>query len=100
MVNSGPDWAGATARLGGIVLFLPSDPDIGKRMDVEDPEYGEEPQNYGHDDDAIENGLNARLHGDEAVHQPEQESYDHERNDDVDQHTKFSLRGARIDRDR
>jgi len=38
--------------------------------DVEEPEYD------GDDDDGVQDGLNAARHGDEAIHQPQEDAHD------------------------
>jgi hypothetical protein len=44
--------------------------DPGQR--VKQPENIQQPQNHGDDDDAVQNGLDGALHGDEAIHQPQE----------------------------
>jgi hypothetical protein len=34
-----------------------------------------QPQNHGNDYNGVQNGLNARLHGDELVHQPQKNAH-------------------------
>jgi|SRR5581483_1355519 hypothetical protein len=66
---------------------------MGKGTEVENPEYIQEPNDHHNDNDAIQDRLNARLHRDEAVHQPEQDPYDDQRDENLHQwHTLFSYR--------
>jgi hypothetical protein len=69
-------------------------------MEVKNSKYSQEPNNHRYDDHSVEDRLNIRLHGDEAVHKPQQEPHDDERDNNVDQHTEFSLRWWQGDRDR
>ena len=46
-----------------------SNVDSGKRM--KQTENIQEPQNYGDNHDAVQNGLDGSLHGNEAIHQPQ-----------------------------
>lgn len=75
---------GLTDRTCSFRGSSPSAMHIGKSMEVKDPENTQEPQNRRNNDDSIQDGLDIRLHGDEAVHQPQQKPYDHERNNHVD----------------
>lgn len=53
-------------------------------MEVKDSKCAQEPQNNRDNDDPIENRLDARLHGDEAVHKPQQKANDDQGYNDVD----------------
>jgi hypothetical protein len=46
---------------------------------VKEPENIQEPQNYGNDHDAVQNGLDGPLHGNEAIHQPQEDTH-HDQN--------------------
>jgi hypothetical protein len=50
-----------------------ADAEIGESR--KQPEYLQQPEHNDDDDYSIENGLDARLHGDEAVHEPKQNTY-------------------------
>jgi len=67
-------------------------------VQVEDPKHTQEPQNHRNDDDTIQDRANARLHRNEAVDKPQQESHDDQSDDDVNQHTMLSLRRFVADR--
>ena len=54
-----------------------SDVDPGQGM--KQSENVQEPQNYGDHNDAVEDGFDRALHGDESVHQPQQDT-DHDEN--------------------
>jgi hypothetical protein len=54
-----------------------SDVNIGKVM--KQPENIQEPQDDGDDYDAVQDGFDRSLHGDEAIHQP-QENTHHDEN--------------------
>jgi hypothetical protein len=43
---------------------------------VKETEDIQEPKNYRDDYDTVENRLDVRLHGDEAIHQPQKNAYD------------------------
>ena len=51
---------------------------------VKEAEDIEEPEHHGDDDHAIENRLDVALHGDEAIHKPEQNAHDDERDYEID----------------
>jgi hypothetical protein len=46
--------------------------DVGQGM--KQPENVQQPQDDRNDHDAIQNGLDRSLHGDEAIHEPQQDS--------------------------
>jgi hypothetical protein len=50
--------------------------DADSREGVEQPKYVEEPQHYADDHDCVQDGLDAARHGDEAIHQPQQDAHD------------------------
>jgi hypothetical protein len=50
-----------------------SNVDLGKRM--EESENVEDPKNHGNHDDTVQDRLDTPLHWDEAIHQPQQDSY-------------------------
>jgi hypothetical protein len=41
---------------------------------VEKTEYSQQPQNHHNHDNAIQNALDLALHGDKAVHQPQEQA--------------------------
>jgi hypothetical protein len=47
--------------------------DPGQR--VKQSENIQQPQNHGNDNDAVQDGLDGALHGDEAIHQPQKHTY-------------------------
>jgi hypothetical protein len=58
---------------------------MGERMGVKDPEHIQEPQNYHDDNNAVQDRLDGRLHRNEPIHKPQQNSNDNQRNDNLDQ---------------
>jgi hypothetical protein len=42
---------------------------------VEESKDVQEPQNHGNDHNAVQNRLDLSLHGDEAIHQPQENTY-------------------------
>jgi hypothetical protein len=46
---------------------------------MEKPSNIQDPQNYGNDHDAIENGLDGPLHGNESIYQPQEDAH-HDQN--------------------
>jgi hypothetical protein len=42
---------------------------------MEQPKNIQQPQNDRNDHDAIEDGFDRSLHGDEAIHQPQEDTY-------------------------
>jgi hypothetical protein len=50
---------------------------------VEDAKDIEQPQDHADDDNAIEDGFDVVLHGDEAIHKPEEEAHNDERDDEM-----------------
>jgi len=51
---------------------LLSDADSGER--VEQSKYVEEPQHHANDHDGVQDRLDTACHGDETIHQPQQDS--------------------------
>jgi hypothetical protein len=47
-------------------------PNADSREGVEQSKYVEEPQHYANDDDSVQDRLDASGHGDETIHQPQQ----------------------------
>jgi hypothetical protein len=47
--------------------------DAGKGM--KEPKDVQDPQNHGNHHDAVQDGLDGGLHGDEAIHQPQQNAH-------------------------
>ena len=45
---------------------------------MKESEYIQEPQHDADDHDGVQDGLDAARHGDEAVHQPQQDTHDDE----------------------
>jgi hypothetical protein len=50
--------------------------DADTREGVEQPKYVEEPEHHAYDHDCVQDGLDAACHGDEPIHQPQQNAYD------------------------
>jgi hypothetical protein len=42
---------------------------------MKEPEDIQDPQNHGNHHDAVQDGLDGGLHGDEAIHQPQQNAH-------------------------
>jgi hypothetical protein len=61
-----------------LLPFIPprllSDADSGEG--VEQSKYVEEPQHHANDDDCVQDRLNASGHGDETIHQPQEDAND------------------------
>jgi hypothetical protein len=49
-----------------------ADTELGKVF--EQAEYPHDPQDYGNHNNAVEDALDLALHGDEAIHKPQQEA--------------------------
>jgi hypothetical protein len=62
-----------------VSLTHPLRSNVHARKGVKEPKNIQEPQNYGNDYDAVQNGLNCPLHGDEAIHQPQEDTH-HDQN--------------------
>jgi len=45
---------------------------------MEESKSVEQPHNYGNHYYAVQNRLDGRLHGDESIHQPQQDTYYHQ----------------------
>lgn len=58
---------------------------------VEDAKDSEEPQHDANHDHRIENGFDAALHGDKAIHNPEQDAYEDERDHNVEKRHNFLI---------
>jgi hypothetical protein len=43
---------------------------------VEQAKYVKEPQHYANDDDGVQDGLDTACHGDETIHQPQEDAND------------------------
>jgi hypothetical protein len=54
-------------------IVLGSDANVRKRM--EQPKNVQQPQNHGNYHDAVQDGLDGRLHGDKAIHQPQKNTH-------------------------
>src|SRR5450432_705850 len=63
--------------------------DPGKTM--EEAEYIQHPEDHGDYDDAVQNGLDRRLHGNEAIDQPQKDTYDNENFDQLNQRHDVDL---------
>src|SRR6185437_15423444 len=63
---------------------------------VEDAKDIEEPQDHGDHDDAIEDRFYGALHGDEAIHKPEQDAHDDQRDHDIDKRHRFLIPSRRL----
>jgi hypothetical protein len=61
----------------------PANPDTGER--VKQTENIQQPENDGNHHDAVEDGLDGSLHGDEAIHQPQKNTHDNENFQDLEQ---------------
>ncbi len=57
------------------ILVEPSRPNMNARQRMEQPENIQQPQDDCNDYDAIQNGLDRALHGDEAIHQPQEDTH-------------------------
>ena len=58
---------------------------------VKEPEDVEEPEDDGDHNNTVEDGLDGALHGNEAIHQPEQDANRDENQDNVDEGHETSL---------
>jgi hypothetical protein len=58
---------------------------MGEGMGVEDSEHIQEPQNYHDDNNTVQDRLDARLHRNEPIHEPQQNSNDNQRNNNLNQ---------------
>jgi hypothetical protein len=56
------------------LVALLSDADARER--VEQSKYVKEPQHDANDDDGVQDRLDAACHGDETIHQPQEDSHD------------------------
>jgi len=63
----------------------PSNVEMGEGMGVEDSEHIQEPQNYHDDNNTVQDRLDARLHRNEPIHEPQQNSNDNQRNNNLNQ---------------
>jgi hypothetical protein len=84
----------STDRSDSFSGFSSSAVQIGQRMEMKYAKGAQKPQHYGDNDYTIEDGLNIRLHGNKSVHEPQQESHDDKRNNDVNQHRFSPCYGA------
>jgi len=58
---------------------------------MKDSEYIQEPQHDSDHDNAVENGLDASGHGDEAIHEPQQNANDDQDSYKINQgHDRFA----------
>jgi hypothetical protein len=62
---------------------------------VKDAKDIEQPQDHADHDDAIEDGLDVVLHGDEPIHTPEQEAHYDERDYEMHRDMWFSFHETR-----
>jgi hypothetical protein len=74
---------------------------MGKGMRVKDPEDIQQPQNHRDDNNAVQDRVDAGLHGNKPIHTPQQNSNDNQRNDNLGQrHATLLLLAPYADRPR
>jgi hypothetical protein len=61
--------------LDAVSLRRPSRPNVDAGEGMKQPENIQQPQDNRNDHDAIQNGLDRSLHGDEAIYQPQEDTH-------------------------